>query len=66
MPQEKCYLFFQYQLICSLKNEYFTWRQNQSFPLVKSYFQILPLIKFTDTLNMDPFFMVILFSGIQI
>lgn len=45
MPQ-KSYLFLLYLLICSLKNEYFYWRQNLSFSLVKSYFQILPLIKY--------------------
>ena len=54
--REKCYLFFQYLLICVFFfNEYFDWKKNLSFSSVKSYFQILPLIKFTNILKMAQF-----------
>ena len=42
-------------LICFFKNEYFDWKKNLSFSSVKSYFQILPLIKFTNILKMAQF-----------
>lgn len=50
-----CHLFLQHQLIYYLKNEYFNWRQNLFFSLVGNYFQIIPLIKFSDILKMNQF-----------
>lgn len=50
MPQ-KMLLCLQYLLICSLKCEYFDWRQNLSFSSAKSYLKFLPLIKFRNPLK---------------
>ena len=41
--------------LCFFFNEYFDWKKNLSFSSVKSYFQILPLIKFTNILKMAQF-----------
>lgn len=49
------FIFLVSDNLCVFFNEYFTWRQNLFFSLVKSYFQILSLIKFTNTLKMDSF-----------